>query len=358
MREVIRRRGTAWLVALLAAAALAGCGGGEPETVEPTFTMPRAYEDLDLSTPEAAVAEFVSAFVRRDYVTASLILHRDTQATMEAAFAMDDLRGVIGPEIQASVLARITVERDGDHVAEAGRIFEIAMEEAMANGGFLVDLSSGADGRTLRSADRFSAVVEGILATNGNDVVFELAPATDGRWRIRSVRLANGVPSIVPFSGTPSVAPPERPTEPIEVWRNTLPNDTPQELLDTIVTLLDAGDHVSLYLLLDPTAQQAVRDQLAGTTDPDHALIAPVLDVRLDAAPLPIDPADVGNVSSDIMTTSEQVGPGEALTFMVSHGEEGLDVTMSRDSSGGWRLQRLVPAGSITSPSPFAVPAG
>ena len=228
----------------------------------------------------------------------------------------------------------------------------------MANGGLHVDLASGADGLTLRSSDRFSAVVDGILATNGNDVVFELAPATDGRWRIRSVRLANGVPGIVPFSGTPTVSPPERPTEAREVWRGSLPNATPQELLDTIMSLLAEQDHVSLYLLLDTTAQAAITDQLAGATVPDHAFVAPVLDARLDGSGLGIDPSDVGNVDTDVMTTSEQVQPGEALTFMVDHGEVGLDVTMSRDSTGGWRLQRLVPAGAVTAPTPFELPPG
>ena len=56
----------------------------------------------------------------------------------------------------------IAVEQGGDHVLEAGRVFEIAMEEAMANGGFHVDLASGADGLTLRSSDQFTAVVDGI----------------------------------------------------------------------------------------------------------------------------------------------------------------------------------------------------
>ena len=105
VRELIRRRGTVWLVAVLGVMLLSGCGGGETESVEPTFTLPRTYVDLDLATPEGAVAEFVSAFVRRDYGTAGLIPHRDTQATMEAAFATADLSAVTAPEIQASVLA-------------------------------------------------------------------------------------------------------------------------------------------------------------------------------------------------------------------------------------------------------------
>lgn len=336
---------------------LTGCGGGDAEPAEPGFTLPRTYVELDLSSPEGAVAEFVSAFVRRDYVTAGLILHRDTQASMEAAFATADLSGVVAPEIQASLLARITVERDGDHVMEAGRIFELAMEEAMANGGLIVDLASGADGLSLRSSDRFSAFVDGILATNGNDVTFELAPASDGRWRVRSVRLANGSPTQVPFSGTASVTAPERRTEPTSVWRSTLPNATPQELIETIAAVGRAEDYVSLYLLLDIEAQQAIVDALSTQPDANHALIASRLDTLLDQAGFAVDFTDIGRVSSDDMATSQQVAPGEAMTIMVSHGEVGLDVTIARDSTGAWRLRRMVDAGDITAPSPFALPA-
>ena len=134
MRELLRRWGTVLIAVSLGAVSLTGCGSDQPETVEPAFTLPRSYEDLDLATPEGAVAEFVSAFVRRDYVTAALILHRDTQATMGATIGTDDLSGLVTAQIQAGVVARIAVERGGDHVLEAGRVFEVAMEEAMANG--------------------------------------------------------------------------------------------------------------------------------------------------------------------------------------------------------------------------------
>ncbi|MEM9518709.1 MAG: hypothetical protein AAGA37_05270 [Actinomycetota bacterium] len=351
------RRGWSLIVfaVSLCASVLASCGDDAPESVEPAFTLPRAYEDLDLSTPEGAVAEFVSAFVRRDYVTAALILHRDTQLSMGAAVESGDLSGLVATELQASLLARLTVERDGDHVVEAGRAFEVAMEEAMANGGFHVDLASGVQAVTLRSSDQFTAVVDGVLATNGNDVIFELAPASDGRWRIRSVRLVNGVPSQVPFSGQPTTEPPDRGLEDTDVWRSILPNADPQELLDTIVAVVDQGDFVSLYLLLDTTAQNAVADQLAAVIDPDHGMIASILDARLDTVGFSADVSQLGNVPSDFMTTAEQVAPGEALTFMVSHGEDALDVTMSRDSTGGWRLRRMVPVGEITAPTPFVI---
>ena len=111
----------------------------------------RTYEDLDLSGPEAAVAEFISAFIRRDYIAAALILHPD---------ATDDERGrrerphrTRRSNAEPAVVARMAIERDGDHLLGGVRVFEMAMEEAMTNGGFIVDLASGAEGLTLRSSD-------------------------------------------------------------------------------------------------------------------------------------------------------------------------------------------------------------
>ena len=148
---------------------------------------------------------------------------------------------------------------------------------------------------------------------------------------------------------------PERRIESTDVWRSTLPNSDPQELLQTVAALIGSGDHVSLYLLLDATAQQAVVDRLASGPDPNHGLVASRLDARLDMVGFAVDLAGLGAVPSDIMTTSLQVGPGEALTFLVPLGDDGLDVTLSRDSTGGWRLRRMVPIGDITAPSPFVI---
>ena len=346
-----------WILLVLTLALVTtSCGGGDrgdTQQVESSFTPPRTYEDLDLSGPKAAVAEFISAFVRRDYIAAALILHPDAQRTMSAAVAENDLTGLVAPNAESAVVARMAIERDGDHLLGGMRVFEMAMEEAMTNGGFIVDLASGAEGLTLRSSDQFGAVVEGILSTNGNDVVFELAPTSDERWRIRSVRLANGTPLQIPFSGTPTVDSPARNLEPRNIWRSTLPNDSPQELLDTIVTLVGLGDYVSLYLLLDETGQRGAAEQLPPSISPDHGLVAMLLDARLDTSGFPVDVTDADPIASETLTIAQDVGVGEAITFAVTVGENALDVTMSRDSTGVWRLRRMVPAGEVTAPTPF-----
>ncbi len=344
------------LLVLMLALVTASCGDeSEHQQVESSFTPPRTYEDLDLSGPEAAVAEFISAFVRRDYIAAALILHPDAQRAISASVAENDLTGLITPNAEPAVVARLAIERNSDHLLDGMRVFEMAMEEMMTNGGFIVDLASGAEGLTLRSSDQFGAVVEGILSTNGNDVVFELAPTSDERWRIRSARLANGTPLQIPFSGTPTVDSPARNLEPRDIWRSTLPNDSPQELLDTIVTLVGLGDYVSLYLLLDETGQRGAAEQLPPSISSDHSLVAMLLDTRLDTAGFPVDVTDPDPIATETLTIAQDVGAGEAITFAVTVGENALDVTMSRDSTGVWRLRRMVPAGELTVPSPFSL---
>lgn len=349
-----RRWGTL-LVTLALFTAACGGGGDDGAEIEATFTFPRTYEQLDLSGPEAAVAEFTSAFVRRDYVTAALILHPDAQRAMGAAVAEGDLSGLISIDAQPTVQARIAIERGADHYLDAMRIFEIAMEEAMSNGGFSVDLASGVEGVTLRSQDQFTGVVDAILSTNGNDVVFELAPTSDGRWRVRSVRLANGTPLQVPFSGEPTLESQARGTEDRDVWRRTLPNSSLQELIDTVAVLVDAGDHVSLYLLLDAQGQRTAGEQLAAIDIPDHGLIASMLDARLDSIGFPVDFTGLEPIGSDFIATSETLSNGEAMTFLVTVDTGDLDVTASLDSTGGWRLRRMVPAGELTAPTPFSL---
>ena len=353
VRAPVRRWTLLVLILALVTASCGGGGGDDTQQVESSFTPPRTYEDLDLSGPEAAVDEFISAFVRRDYIAAALILHPDAQRAVSTAVNENDLTGLITPNAEPAAVARMAIERNGDHFLDGMRVFEMAMEEAMTNGGFIVDLASGAEGLTLRTSDQFGAVVEGILSSNGSDVVFELAPTSDERWRIRSARLANGTPLQIPFSGTPTVDSPSRNLEPRDIWRSTLPNDSPQELLDTIVTLVGLGDYVSLYLLLDETGQRSAAEQLPPSISRDHDLVAMLLDTRLDTAGFPVDVTDADPIASETLTIAQDVGIGEDITFAVTVGENALDVTMARDSTGAWRLRRMVPAGELTAPTPF-----
>ncbi len=353
VRAPVRRWTLLVLILALVTASCGGGGGNDTQQVESSFTPPRTYEDLELSGPEAAVDEFISAFVRRDYIAAALILHPDAQRAVSTAVSENDLTGLITPNAEPAAVARMAIERNGDHFLDGMRVFEMAMEEAMTNGGFIVDLASGAEGLTLRTSDQFGAVVEGILSSNGSDVVFELSPTSDERWRIRSARLANGTPLQIPFSGTPTVDSPSRNLEPRDIWRSTLPNDSPQELLDTIVTLVRLGDYVSLYLLLDETGQRGAAEQLPPSISRDHGLVAMLLDTRLDTAGFPVDVTDADPIASETLKIAQDVGIGEAITFAVTVGENALDVTMARDSAGAWRLRRMVPVGELTAPTPF-----
>ena len=215
----------------------------------------------------------------------------------------------------------MAIERNGDHFLEGACLRD---GDGRGDDQRRVHRRSclGCRGLTLRTSDQFGAVVEGILSSNGSDVVFELAPTSDERWRIRSARLANGTPLQIPFSGTPTVDSPSRNLEPRDIWRSTLPNDSPQELLDTIVTLVRLGDYVSLYLLLDETGQRGAAEQLPPSISRDHGLVAMLLDARLDTAGFPVDVTDADPIASETLTIAQDVGVGEAITFAVTVGEK------------------------------------
>ena len=146
VRAPVRRWTLLVLILALVTASCGGGGGDDTQQVESSFTPPRTYEDLDLSSPEAAVAEFISAFARRDYIAAVLILHPDAQRAVSTAVDENDLTSLIATNAEPAVVARMAIERNGDHFLDGMRVFEMAMEEAMTNGGFIVDLASGAEG--------------------------------------------------------------------------------------------------------------------------------------------------------------------------------------------------------------------
>jgi len=331
------------------------CGGDSAEDEpEGTFTLPRTYDQLDLGSPVAAVAEFSSAYVRRDFVTAMLLIHPATQATMVTDVLNADFSSWVMPEVEPAVLARIELERDGDHALDVLRVFEIAMEEATVNGGFRVDLAGGIDDVSQRSADRFTAVVDAALTTSGEPVVFELAPISDGTWRIRQVRLEDGSAADLPFAGEPLLASPERLLDIATTWRTSLPNGTPNELVQTIVQLVSSRDYVSVYLLLDGPAQRELVSRLPATGTADNHVAAAVLDDVLDTAGFAFDLSLV-EVDATEPSGAGGLGPGDSLTFSVADGDVGLDVTVSVDTKGGWRLHRLAVLGDLASPVPFPV---
>lgn len=319
-----------------------------------TFTLPRTYDQLDLGTPQAAVAEFNSAFARRDFVTAMLLLHPSTQAKMATDVTNADFSTWVMPDVEPAVRARIEIERGGDHRLDALRVFEIAMEEATVNGGFRVDLAGGVEDVTVRAADAFTAVVDGVLATSQEPVVFELAPSPDGRWRVRHVGLTNGSAADLPFSGQPALGSPVRTLDIATTWRATLPNRTPTELVQTVASLVAAEDHFSLYLLLDAPAQREVDQLLPPGGSDQHQVTAAVLDDVLDQGGFPIDLGAIEVGDTDPAGT-DAAGPGDSLTFMVADGAVGLDVTVTLDSAGGWRLHRIAVVGDLASPVPFPV---
>jgi len=340
---------------VLIAALAASCGGGETKGESaPAFTPPRTYDQLDLDDPAAAVTEFASAFVRRDFVAAMLVLHPSTQVAMATDVTAADFGTWVMPDLEPAVQARIELERGGDHHLDALRVFEVAMEEASRNGGFRVDLVGGIDDVRVRTADGFTAVVDAVLTASDEAVVFELGPTADGRWRVRQARLENGSATELPFSGRPILGSPVRRLDVATTWRAALPNGSPLELLQTIATLVAMGDHFSLYLLLDARAQRDIAALLPPQTSGIHEITGARLDEALDEAGFVFDLS--GLVPMPEPPEAAATEPGGSFTFLVTAGETDFDVTVSLDGAGGWRLHRLAVVGDLASPVPFPLP--
>ena len=214
----------------------------------------------------------------------------------------------------------------------------------MANGGFHVDLASSR-WTTLRSSDQFT-VVDGILATT--------ATTSSSSWP-RPPTDAGG--SVV--SDSPTAYRPRSPSAARHrSWHPSAESRAPTcgVQRSRIATRRNSPDRRCPHrewgsrLALPPARcnrPASSRRPPGSEPDPNHRLVASQLDARLDMVGFAVDLAGLGAVPSDIMTTSLQVEPGEALTFLVPLGDDGLDVTL-RGLTGGWRLRRLVPIGDIT----------
>lgn len=334
---------------------LSSCGSPDAETAPETrSSTPRTFEQFDLGDPAGAVTEFAHAFRRRDFISVALILHPVTQASMTADVAAADFSTWAMPELEPAIRARIELERNGDHHLDTLRVFETAMQEATRNGGLRVDLGGGIEDVRVRTADDFTAVVDAVLSADGAPVVFELGPTADGRWRVRQARLENGIGTELPFSGQPAQVSPVRAVDVATTWRAGLPDHSPMTLLDTIETLLDQGDHVSLYLLLDAVAQREVASRLPVSTTGVHEFVAARFDEVMDRSGFPFDFSALGEGPEppEAVTTE----PGDSLTFAARAGDVDYDVTVVLDGDGNWRLRRMALIGDLASPTPFPGP--
>ena len=106
--------------------------------------------------------------------------------------------------------------------------------------------------------------------------------------------------------------------------------------------------------MLDSPAPREIGLLLPADGTANSAVTAAVLDDVFDSTGFPLDLSTIELKASEPPEAKVLV-PGDSFTFLVANGDEGLDVTVTLDMSGGWRLHRLAKVGDLASPTPFPI---
>ena len=271
----------------------------------------------------------------RDYIAAALILHPDAQRAVSTAVNENNLTGPHHTERRTGGSWPGWRSNATATLLGGMRVFEMAMEEAMTNGGFIVDLASGAEGspceRRISSARSSKASSPPTAATSSSNS--PRPPTSVGESAQSDSPTAR--PSD-PFSGTPTVDSPSEPR-------------TPRHLAQHAPQRFTAGTPRH-----DRDARRTRRLRLA-VSAPDDRSAAPqssyyhrsrptTVSLRCCSTPDSIPPA---SRSTSPMPSHCERNPDdrpgcrdrEAITFAVTVGENALDVTMS--------VTPLVPGGCV-----------
>ena len=184
---------------------LGGCGNQDSqEIVARTY-----YESLDLSTPEAAVERFTSAFQQEDYETVFLILsplaQRQIANRINTIYYQELIKVDDGTEVK-DVLGNtpmFNVIDEWEH-RTSSYLFDTIMLAAKQHSAFLIDLSGTMSIlRTEQLSDNSGSsivdVVSSVEGTEGN-VIFRMEQAPSGRWRVRQVIVPDGNEELIPWS--------------------------------------------------------------------------------------------------------------------------------------------------------------
>ncbi len=166
------------------------------------------YENLDLATPERALATFINAFNRTDFWTVWMVLAPRAQFTL-----MQNLNLMrYGTLTQVSVFKEFKDEiptfatglGSGEHSeADFGYMFDMVMLTASHHDAFLIDLRGdlhilSSEGSTTTDGE---ACVD-VLASVGDlaSVTFRMIQAPSGSWRVLQVIVPGGDEEQIPWS--------------------------------------------------------------------------------------------------------------------------------------------------------------
>lgn len=189
MRHAISRR--LWPPALLWLALVASCSNSGPAAR--TY-----YESLDLSSPIAAVEEFVESFAEDDFMTVWLILHRDAQADFMAAFSFRDFRRVVDADgfddFDEAWLDEVNL--DTAESFDTWYLFDRLLLLADSNDALHFDFTGQENFQTVKPTE-FS-----LEAADGTAVVITTA-RTQERWHVSNLQYTDSAGNLVYWLGEP-----------------------------------------------------------------------------------------------------------------------------------------------------------
>jgi hypothetical protein len=200
--DIGRRVLVAGALALLAAPAFAqGMPGGSGSL---------AYDRLDLSSPEAALRAFLTAYRDGDYVAAFWIFTADTQDEVfrhAAQLNMDRLARLPAQGRLAIMTEMIPPTAEVDQ-RDYSFLFANIMQVAKRRGLMPLDITGLPDdlspanvpslGQRTETTDGITEIAMTLRAYR-EPVVFRLQRARTGRWRLRQVLTPGGDPASRPF---------------------------------------------------------------------------------------------------------------------------------------------------------------
>jgi hypothetical protein len=174
-----------------------------------------AYEKLDLSSPEAAVRTFISAYRAGDFVTAYWIFTRATQRDWREHFDATDIRQISrvelpsGGQIKIELIKALFPPEKQWEQEEGSFLFASFMQGARRRNILPLDVTGFAPLLTAppmhkaapqRADGSVDIAVD--LPSYPRPVIFRLERSPLGRWRVRQIIPPGGDETSLPFGIT------------------------------------------------------------------------------------------------------------------------------------------------------------
>ena len=382
-------------VSLAVVVTLGACSEGDNAAEVDAF--PPSYEELDLSSPEAAATTFVEAFAREDYLTAYRALSVESQevlATLPGFLFADGGPATIGQRYDwLDTQYRAAARADLDdwivthHIDAWGLPGELQAESMLRTlarlGALTVDLTGGVSSIEPIRTGADTAELRGRLdaTTDGRAVTITLVTGPGGDWRIHQVATAGGDDTVFPFAGDTD-GPPSGPVSP--TWTSTadrLRPDDPDAAVAQAIRIFDERDWRMLVgsfhadtavAAFRGISEQRFQGRFLTLDTPDYfERFAEFLDegsvVYGYLTSLPYEHGDEtgtlqvdlqGGKASPAVRTSTW-GGDEAWAAEVRTGEDTYVVTVARSSMGGLALAqiRTLDGSTDRDAAPFSAPA-